>query len=103
MTMFSPSLPPVISTTTSTRSPPGRAFSAARARNSGTSPPAAMREDDFRNVRRSMGILPGGNSKGPSAQLVLRAAQDGVGRLADAFAEVRPLGPAFLEVGGDLF
>src|SRR5436309_875401 len=109
MTVFSPSLPPVISMTTSTLSlpappaPAGPAAFAVSARNCGTTVPRARSEEPrsvwARKSRRwSMGESSNGRYVNPreglvkplvclapaSRQLRLRHGQNGVGRLAGA-------------------
>src|SRR5262245_22167202 len=81
MTVLRPSLPPLISMTTSTVSLPGWAAKAVLARKRGTTEPTASSEVPWRlrtkNCRR-VNIAASDKGEG-SSQLVLRHGHDGVG------------------------
>src|ERR1700730_14032328 len=88
MTILSPSLPPVISMTTSTVSFPTSADIAVLAINCGTTGAKANKKEVRKARSRNWRRLNMGPPKWPSCQLILRAAHDGMKGVANAFIQL---------------
>src|SRR5579864_783387 len=94
MTVFRPSLPPAISSTTRMVSLPGSIAWAVLAKNCGTAAPNARSDERARNSRRLiMGHPP--FPYAASGQLIFRHAHYGVHRLANAIVQRLVLRLAF--------